>query len=52
MGIVLPPGEGEVQVWYAPRYFWPAAAVSAVGLLVTLAVLLAPTARSTFGVTK
>jgi hypothetical protein len=39
IGIVVPPGEGDVRVWYAPRYFWPAAAISALAVLLTLAVL-------------
>src|SRR4029453_4113323 len=36
---VLPAGEGEVRLWYAPRFFWWAASVSALALLVNLAVL-------------
>ena len=39
IGIVVPPGEGDVRVWYAPRYFWPAAIVSALTALMTLGVL-------------
>ena len=39
IGVLVPPGEGDVRVWYAPRYFWPAAAISVLAVLLTLAVL-------------
>src|SRR5262249_3095145 len=40
IGVVVPPGAGELRLWYAPRYFWPAAALSVVAVLVTLALVL------------
>ena len=43
-----PFGEGDLRLWYAPRYFYPAAAISALTLAATLAVLLfarSPSAR-------
>ena len=40
LGVVVPAGSGELRLWYAPRYFWPAAAISALSLATTLAILL------------
>jgi hypothetical protein len=36
LGVVVPPGQGDIRVWYAPRYFWLGAAVSMVALIGTL----------------
>jgi hypothetical protein len=45
IGVVVPPGDGEVRLWYAPRYFWLGAGISAAALLGTIAVLLGATSR-------
>jgi hypothetical protein len=38
IGVVVPPGEGEVHLSYTPRLFWPGALISALAVLaVTLA---------------
>jgi Bacterial membrane protein YfhO len=50
IGVLLPPGGGDVRVWYAPRYFWLGAVVSALALVGALGVLLGLTSR--FGLTK
>jgi hypothetical protein len=34
MGVIVPPGEGDVQLRYVPRLFWPGAIVSLLALLV------------------
>jgi hypothetical protein len=39
LGVLVPPGEGEVHLHYVPRFFWPAAAMSTVALLAALFVL-------------
>src|SRR5204863_9807412 len=39
MGVVVPPGQGEVRLAYSPRYFWQAAAVSALAVLASVVVL-------------
>jgi hypothetical protein len=36
MGVVVPPGEGDVRLAYVPRIFWLGAAVSALTLTLTL----------------
>jgi hypothetical protein len=41
IGVVLPAGEGEVRLFYRPRFFWLGAAISALALVVTLVALLA-----------
>jgi hypothetical protein len=40
IGVVVPAGEGEVRLRYTPRFFWLGATVSALALLVVLAVLV------------
>ena len=40
LGILVPPGEADIQLWYVPKYFWPAAAVSALTLLATIIILI------------
>jgi uncharacterized membrane protein YfhO len=42
LGVVVPAGEGDVSIWYAPRLFWPAAAMSLLAALACLAALAAP----------
>jgi Bacterial membrane protein YfhO len=42
LGVVVPAGEGDIRLWYAPRYFWLGAAISAVTLAATLAALAFP----------
>jgi hypothetical protein len=37
LGVVAPPGEADIELWYAPRFFWPAAVIS---VIATAAVLL------------
>jgi hypothetical protein len=41
LGVVVPAGEADLQLWYAPRFFWPAAAISLVASLACLAALIA-----------
>ena len=50
LGVVVPPGQGHIRVWYTPRYFWLAAAASVVAVLITAFVLASGTSR--LGVTK
>ena len=33
LGVVVPAGEGDIHLWYAPRYFWLGAAISPLTLL-------------------
>ncbi len=42
IGVVVPPGEGDIRLAYVPRVFGGGAAVSALALLGTAAVLLRP----------
>jgi Bacterial membrane protein YfhO len=46
LGVVLPTGEGDVRMWYAPRLFWPGATISALALLGCLAALGWPLIRA------
>jgi hypothetical protein len=39
IGVAIPPGQGEIRLWYSPRFFWWGAAASAVALLANLTVL-------------
>jgi Bacterial membrane protein YfhO len=39
LGVVVPAGEGDLRLWYAPRWFWPGAVTSALALVGALAVL-------------
>ncbi len=47
IGVVVPAGEGDIRLWYAPRYFWLGAAASIVAFI---AVLFGLTNR--FGLTR
>ena len=47
LGVVVPPGEADVQVAYRPRFFALGAIISAVALLGALVALLRPSARAT-----
>ena len=40
LGIIVPLGEADIQLWYVPNYFWPAAAVSALTLLAIIIILM------------
>jgi hypothetical protein len=40
LGVVVPAGEGDIRLWYAPRYFWLGAAISALMAAATLTALL------------
>jgi hypothetical protein len=40
IGVIVPPGEGDVHLSYTPRFFWLGALVSALALLVVAALLL------------
>jgi hypothetical protein len=42
LGVIVPAGEGDVQVAYAPRLFWLGATLSIVALAASLVALLAP----------
>jgi hypothetical protein len=50
LGVVVPAGEGDVRLAYAPRYFWLGAAISGVALAIAVGVLLGATSR--LGVTR
>jgi hypothetical protein len=39
LGVVVPAGEGEIRLWYAPRFFWLGAAISAAALMLVLVAL-------------
>jgi hypothetical protein len=39
-GIVVPAGEGDIVLSYAPRFFWPGASISLFAVLVTIGVLV------------
>ena len=41
LGVVVPPGEAEVRVFYVPRFFWLGAAISGLALVVALLALFA-----------
>jgi uncharacterized membrane protein YfhO len=45
LGVVVPAGAGDVVLWFAPRYFWLGAAISALALVGAIAVLLGATRR-------
>jgi membrane protein YfhO len=40
IGVVVPPGEGEVRLSYAPRLFWPGAVISSLAVLGLLTACL------------
>jgi hypothetical protein len=40
LGVVVPAGEADVQLWYAPRYFLPAAVLSTLTLIATVIILI------------
>jgi hypothetical protein len=42
LGVVVPAGEGDVRIQYAPRFFWPGAIISAAALLAALGALVMP----------
>jgi hypothetical protein len=46
IGVVVPPGEGDVRLSYSPRLFWPGAAISALALLGVTALLVARPLRT------
>jgi hypothetical protein len=46
IGVLVPAGEGEVRVSYAPRLFWPGAAMSATALLLTAATIRTKSTRT------
>jgi len=39
IGVAIPPGQGEIRLWYSPRFFWWGAAASSLALLANLTVL-------------
>jgi hypothetical protein len=45
LGVVVPAGEGDLRVWYAPRYFWPGAVVSTLAAVASVAALVIGFAR-------
>jgi hypothetical protein len=42
LGVIVPAGEGDVHLWYAPRFFWPGLTLSILALAAAIAALLAP----------
>jgi uncharacterized membrane protein YfhO len=44
IGVVVPPGTGDVRLSYAPRLFWPGALISGL-MLLALALAMWPRAR-------
>jgi hypothetical protein len=40
LGVVVPPGEGDIALWYAPRWFGLGAAVSGLAMLGVIAAFL------------
>jgi hypothetical protein len=42
LGVIVPAGEGDVHVWYAPRFFWLGMTLSILALVAAIAALLAP----------
>jgi hypothetical protein len=40
IGVVIPAGEADLQLWYAPTYFYPAAALSALTLIAIMILLM------------
>ncbi len=46
IGVLVPPGEGQLQLWYAPRFFAWGAAASGLALLANVAVLVLGAATS------
>ena len=47
LGVVVPAGEGDIRLWYAPNYFWLGATISTLTLAVTLAALVLTGRRAT-----
>ena len=45
IGVVVPAGQGAIHLWYTPRWFWPGAALSCVGLALVGAGLTLGTKR-------
>ncbi len=48
MGVVVPPGDGEVGFTFCPHSFWVGAGISAVSLLAAILIVLAPAIRNRF----
>jgi hypothetical protein len=42
LGVVVPAGEGDIRMWYTPRFFWLGAGISATALLAALGALVLP----------
>ena len=40
IGVIVPPGGGDVRLSYSPRLFWPGVAISALALLAAITVLV------------
>jgi uncharacterized membrane protein YfhO len=39
VGVVVPPGSGEVQLGFTPRWFWAGALLSGLGVLMSVGLL-------------
>jgi hypothetical protein len=47
LGVAVPAGEGDVRMWYAPRFFWVGAALSSLALICSIAAVAGPRIRRT-----